>query len=169
MGRLPGTVLGIAVLVAVSAGTAIPSGAVTDRRTPSVVEAKKKPKKPKKALTACKLLTGAEITAALGIAPTEPPTTDEPGQCYYSAPDHFNFINTSTSDLVVTPSGWVQQAQGADATIPVAGIGDQAFRSANNLTIMVRKGKRTVRIDQYLSGLSETVIESLGKTATSRL
>ncbi len=168
MNRLRGAVLGIAVLVAVSAGTAVPSGAVNDRRTPSAVEAKKKPK-PKKALRACKLLTVAEITAALGIAPTEPPTTDVPGQCYYSAPDHFNFINISTATLVVPPSGWVQQARGANATIPVAGIGDQAFRSADNGTIMVRKGKQAVRIDQYLPGLSETVIESLGKSATSRL
>ena len=169
MGGLRGAVLGIAVLVAVSAGTAIPSVAATDRRTPSAVGAKKAKKKPKKALTACKLLTAAEITAALGTAPTAPPTTDTPGECDYSAPAHFNFINISTSALVGTPNLWVQQAQGANATIPVAGIGDQAFRSANNLTIMVRKGKRTLRIDQYLSGLSETAIESLGKTATSRL
>jgi hypothetical protein len=59
--------------------------------------------------------------------------------------------------------------QGAGATIPVAGIGDEAFRSATNATIVVRKGKQTLRIDQYVPGLDETAIENLGKAATARL
>jgi hypothetical protein len=168
MGRLRGAVLGIAVVSVVFAATTIPSAATTDRRPPSAVEAKKAKKKPKKALTACKLLTTAEITAALGTAPTEPPKTDSQSECDYSSPANYNFINISTSPLL-TPSLWVQNTQSATATISVSGIGDQAFRSANNLTIMVRKGKRTLRIDQYLSGLSEAVIESLGKAATGRL
>ena len=41
--------------------------------------------------------------------------------------------------------------------------------SATNATIVVRKGKQTLRIDQYVAGLPETTIENLGKVAASRL
>jgi hypothetical protein len=167
MGGLRRGLLGVAVLIAVLAGSALPSGATPDRRISSVVATKGK-KKPKKTLAACKLLTIAEITQALGTAPTEPPKSDSKDECDYSSPADYNFINLSLSSLV-TETLWKRSVQGAGATIPVAGIGDEAFRSANNATIVVRKGKRTLRIDQYVPGLNETAVENLGKAATARL
>ena len=167
MGGLRRGVLGITVLIAVLAGSALPSGATPDRRTSSVVATKDK-KKPKKVLPACKLLTIAEITQALGSAPTVPPKIDNKDECDYSSPTDYNFINLGLRPAV-TSLLWRRSVQGAGATIPVAGIGDEAFRSANNGTIFVRKGKQTLRIDQYVQGLPETVIESLGKAATARM
>jgi hypothetical protein len=159
--------LAIAVVTAVLAGSALASGATAAHHSSNVAAIKDK-KKPKKPLPACKLLTIAEITQALGTAPTVPPKADAKDECDYSAPAAYNFLNVSLSALS-TPLLWKRSAQGANATIPVAGIGDEALRSATNATIMVRKGKRTLRIDQYVQGLSETVIENLGKAATARM
>ena len=167
MGGLRRGLLMFAVLMAVLAGSALPSGAAVDRRTSSVVATKGK-KKPKKVLPACKLLTIAEITQALGTAPTEPPKSDNKTECDYSSPANYNFINLGLRPLV-NPTLWKQSVQGTGATIPVAGIGDEAFRNATNGTIVVRKGKQTLRIDQYVQGLDETAIENLGKAATARL
>ncbi len=167
MGGLRRGLLGFTVVLAVLAGSALPSGAATERRASSVV-ATKGHKKPKKALRACKLLTIAEITQALGTAPTEPPKSDSADECDYSSPTDYNFINLSLSPFVGATL-WKRSTQGGGATIPVAGIGDEAFRSASNATIMVRKGKRTLRIDQYVQGLDETAVENLGKAATARL
>ena len=168
MGGLRRGLLGAAVLTAVLAGSAAPASADTERHIASAVATKGKTK-PKKVLPACKLLTIAEITQALGMPPTEPPKDDAKAECDYSSAADYNFINVSLRPLDVTPSLWKQSAQGANATIPVAGIGDEALRSADNATIMVRKGKQTLRIDQYVAGLDETAIENLGKAATARL
>jgi len=165
MGGLRRALLGIVVVTVVLAGSALPSVAAADRRTSSAVATKKKPKK---VLPACKLLTIAEITQALGTAPKEPPKADAKDECDYSSPTAYNFLNVSLSSFVDAIL-WKRSVQGAGATIPVAGIGDEAFRSASNGTIMVRKGKRTVRIDQYVSGLNETVIENLGKAVAARM
>ena len=167
MGGLRRGVSGTAIVMAVLAGSALPSVAATNRRTSSVV-ATKGAKKPKKPLPACKLLTIAEITQALGTAPTEPPKSDSKDECDYSSPADYNFINVSRRPLV-NASLWKQSAQSIDVNIPVAGIGDAAFRSATNGTVMIRKGKRTLRIDQYVQGLDETAIENLAKAATARL
>jgi hypothetical protein len=146
-----------AVLIAVLAGSTVSSGAVASKAT-----------KPKKPVSTCKLLTVAEITQALGTAPTVPAKQDTVGECDYSSPTGYNFINISVSALS-TPALWRRSVAGAGATIPVSGIGDEAFRSATNGTIVVRKGKKTLRIDQYVDGLPETTIESLAKAATARL
>jgi len=167
MGGLRRGLLGVAVVSTVLAGACLPAVAATDRRAPAAVATKSK-KKPKKAVAACKLLSVAEIAQALGVAPTEPAKSDSATECDYSSPAYYNFINISLSPLV-SPALWVKSAGGGGATIPVTGIGDQAFRSANNATIMVRKGKQTLRIDQYVDGLDETVIENLGKSATAKL
>jgi hypothetical protein len=167
MGGLRRGLLGVAVVATVLAGACLPAVAATDRRAPAAVATKSK-KKPNKAVAACKLLSVAEITQALGVAPTEPPKSDSASECDYSAPAYYNFININVVPLV-SPALWVKEAGGGGATIPVTGIGDQAFRSASNGTIMVRKGKRTLRIDQYVVGLDETVIENLGKTAAAKL
>jgi hypothetical protein len=166
MGGVRRGLVGVAVLVTVLSGTAVQAGATTTRSAPSALATKAK--KPKKPVSTCKLLTVAEITAALGTAPTEPPKQDTTGECDYSSPADYNFINISVTPLS-TPSLWRKSVAGAGATIPVSGIGDEAFRSATNATIVVRKGKQTLRIDQYVAGLTEAQIEGLGKTATSRL
>jgi hypothetical protein len=129
------------------------------------VASKSKKKKP---VSTCKLLTVAEITQALGTAPTEPPKQDTVGECDYSSPTDYNFINISVTPLS-TPALWRKSVAGAGATIPVSGIGNEAFRSATNATIVVRKGKQTLRIDQYVTGLTDAQIEGLGKAATARL
>jgi hypothetical protein len=165
MGRLRRGLAGLAVLTTVLTGAALQAGAATPHRAPQAVTAKAKKKKP---VSTCKLLTVAEITQALGTAPTVPPKQDTVGECDYSSPADYNFVNISVSALS-TPSLWKQSAAGAGATIAVTGIGDAAFRSPTNGTIMVRKGKKTLRIDQYVQGLTEAQLEQLGKTATSRL
>jgi hypothetical protein len=148
-------------------GAAPVADAATSRGAPSrAASAGKKPKK--KAASACTLLTVAEITQALGVAPTEPPTNSSATDCYYVAPSYPNFFNLSVRPLV-SPALWKQEVQGGGATIAVAGLGDEAFRSPSNSTIMVRKGKRTLRIDEFVPGLSDAAIESLGKAATARL
>lgn len=158
MGGVRRGALVFAVLIAVLVGSTVSSGAVASKAT-----------KPKKPVSTCKLLTVAEITQALGTAPTVPPRQDTVGECDYSSPTYPNFINISVSALS-TPALWRKTVvAGAGATIPVSGIGDEAFRSATNGTIVVRKGKKTLRIDQYVAGLPETTIESLGKAATTRL
>lgn len=166
MGGVRRALGGIAVTATVLTGAVPLAGAATSRGTPSAVATKAK--KPKKAVSTCKLLTVAEITQALGTAPTEPPKADSVGECDYSSPTDYNFINVSVRPIV-SPALWKKEAGGAGATIPVTGIGDAAFRSPTNATIMVRKGKQTLRIDQYVTGLPETAIESLGKAATARL
>ena len=169
MGRLRRVFIGIAVVAVVPivlAGTAVPGGALAHRGTPNEVASKGK--KPKKAVSACKLLTIAEITQALGVAPIVPAKSDSAGECDYASAASDNFIYVSLRPLV-TPALWKQAVQGGGATIAVAGIGDEAYRSPNNATIMVRKGKQTLRIDQFVAGLPEAAIESLGKAATSRL
>jgi hypothetical protein len=160
----------LAVMAAVLAASALPSGAAMQGSMPSVVMAKTKPKttKPKKVLSACKLLTIAEITQALGTAPTEPPKSDSKDECDYSSPAEYNFINLGVRPLV-NAKLWKLSANGINVNIPVAGIGDEALRSATNGTIMVRKGTQTLRIDQYVQGLSDTALESLGKAAAARL
>ena len=112
--------------------------------------------------------TVAEITQALGTAPTEPPKQDTVGECDYSSPTDYNFINVSVTPIV-SNALWEKSGAGAGATITVIGIGDAAFLSPTIATILVRKGKQTLRIDQYVVGLPETVIENLGKAATARL
>jgi len=167
--RLIGVLVATVLVLAVAA----PAGAAVQSGAPSAVSVKKKPKpttttKAKAVVSTCRLLTVAEITQALGTAPTEPPKADAIDECDYSAPGYYNFLNLSVSTFSV-PLLWQRSVQGAGATIPVAGIGDEAFRSATNGTFMVRKGKKTLRIDQYVPGLDEAVIENLGKAATARL
>ena len=60
----------VAIATTALAGAALPAGAATHRGAPSAVATKAKKKKP---VSTCKLLTVAEITQALGTAPTEPP------------------------------------------------------------------------------------------------
>jgi hypothetical protein len=165
MSRLRRGLAGLAIVTTVLTGAALQAGAETPHGAQRAVAAKAKKKKP---VSTCKLLTVAEITQALGTAPTVPPKQDTVGECDYSSPADYNFINISVSALS-TPDLWKQSAGGAGATVKVTGIGDAAFRSPTNATIMVRKGKKTLRIDQYVTGLSEAQIESLGKAATARL
>jgi hypothetical protein len=157
MGGFRRGVVAIAVVMTVLTGSATSAGAVAS-----------KAKKPKKPVSTCKLLTVAEITTALGTAPTTPPKQNTTGECDYSSPTDVNFININVTPLA-TAALWRKSVAGAGATIPVSGIGDEAFRSATNATIVVRKGKQTLRIDQYVTGLTEAQIESLGKAATARL
>ena len=157
MGGMRRVLVTIAVVMTVVTGSAVSSGAVAS-----------KAKKPKKPVSTCKLLTVAEITTALGTAPTVPAKQDTVGECDYSSPTDYNFINISVTPLS-TPSLWRKSVAGAGATIPVSGIGDEALRSATNATIVVRKGKQTLRIDQYVTGLPETTTENLAKAATARL
>ena len=155
----------IAIATTALAGAALPAGAVTHRDAPASVAAKAKKKKP---VSTCKLLTVAEITQALGTAPKEPPIADLVGECDYSSATDYNFINVSVRPIVSNEL-WEKQAQGAGATVKVIGIGDAAYVSPSFGTILVRTGKQTLRIDQYVVGLPETVIENLGKAATARL
>ncbi len=167
MGTLRRAMVGIAVTATALTGAAACSDATTNRVAPSAVRSKaEKPKK--QAASACKLLTIAEITQALGTAPTEPPRNSSASDCYYTAATYPNFFNLSIRPLV-SPALWNQAAQGGGASIPVSGIGDQAYRSPNNATIMVRKGTQTLRIDQFVAGLDETRIEGLAKAAIGRL
>jgi len=160
---------GIAAVAIVLAGAAAPGAALAHRGTPTAVAGKSKPKpKPKQAVSACKLLTIAEITQALGTTPTQPPKGDSASECDYASAASDNFISVSVRPLV-TPALWKQAVQGGGATIAVSGIGDEAYRSPSNATIMVRKGKQTLRIDQFVAGVPEAAIESLGKAATARL
>ena len=158
MGGVRRGALVFAVTMTVLTGSAVSSGAVAS-----------KAKKPKKPLPACKLLTVAEITQALGTAPTVPPKEDSADECDYSSPADYNYLNLGLRPLAVSAAFWRKSIAGAGATIPVPGIGDEAFRSATNATIVVRKGKQTLRIDQYVVGLPEAQLESLAKAATARL
>ena len=171
MGGLRRLFTGIAAVAIVLAGAAAPGAALAHRGTPSAVAGKSKPKpkaKAKQAVSACKLVTIAEITQALGVAPTEPPSNISATDCSYVAPSYPNFFTLSVRPLA-SPLLWQREVQGGGATIAVSGIGDEAFRSPSNGTIMVRKGKQTLRIDEFVPGLSEAAIESLGKAATARL
>ncbi len=156
---------GIAIATTALAGAALPAGAAAPRDAPSAVAAKAKKKKP---ASTCKLLTVGEITQALGTAPTEPPKADSVGECDYSSPADYNYINVNVTPIV-SNGLWEKQALGAGATVKVIGIGDAAYVSPSFGTILVRKGKQSLRIDQYVVGLPETVIENLGKAATARL
>lgn len=158
MGGIRRGALVVAVVMTMLTGSAVSSGAVAS-----------KAKKPKKPLPACKLLTVAEITQALGTAPTVPPKSDSKDECDYSSPTDYNYLNLGLRPLDVTAALWRKSVAGAGATIPVSGIGDEAFRSPTNATIEVRKGKQTLRIDQYVQGLGEAPLESLAKAATARL
>jgi hypothetical protein len=164
MGGMRRTLAGFAIGAAVLTGAAT-QGTAAPRTPPRVVAAKARKKKP---VAACKLLTVAEITAALGAAPTQPPKTDSVGECDYSSAADYNFLNISVTP-VASNALWQKQAQGAGATVKVSGIGNAAYRSPTNATILVRKGKQSLRIDQYVPGLAEAQIESLGKAAAARL
>ncbi len=157
MGGIRRALVGVAVLAALLTSTALDASAVAS-----------KAKKPKKPVAACKLLTDAELTQTLGAPPIKPAKSDSVDECDLSSATDYNFINIMVRPLV-SVALWKQQALGSNANIPVTGIGDAAYRSADNATILVRKGKKTLRIDQYVAGLSEAQIESLGKTAISRL
>lgn len=165
MGGMRRTLAGFAIGAAVLTGAAT-QGAAAPRSAPRVVAAKSKKKR--KPVAACKLLTVAEITQALGAAPTQPPKTDSVGECDYSSAADYNFLNIGVTP-VVNNALWQKQAQGAGATVMVSGIGNAAYRSPTNATILVRKGKQSLRIDQYVPGLTEAQIESLGKAAAARL
>ena len=157
MGGIRRGVVAVAVALTVVTGSALSVGAVES-----------KAKKPKKPVAACKLLTDAELTQTLGAPPIKPAKSDSVDECDLSSAADYNFINIMVRPLV-SVALWKQQALGSNANIPVTGIGDAAYRSADNATILVRKGKKTLRIDQYVTGLTEAQIESLGKAATARL
>ena len=117
---------------------------------------------------ACVLLTAPEIYAALGTEPILPPKTDSGDQCSYSAEGMFNFLDVSLEPLVLADR-FASNAQGAGATVAVAGVGDQAFRNTSGSDLFVRSGKEVLRITVFSPNPSPTATAMLANNALARL
>jgi hypothetical protein len=117
---------------------------------------------------ACLLVTSPEIFAALGADPTLPPKTDAPDQCSYSAPGMYNYFDISVQNLALA-DGFARTASGAGTTVPVSGVGDQAFTNAAGTDLLVRSGKHVLRVTAFTAPTSATAMSTLANAALARL
>jgi hypothetical protein len=118
-------------------------------------------------------VTAADITTALGTAPVSPPSTATLDQCDFSSPGAPNYVNISTSTMVL-PRFFQQDARGGGGTQTVSGLGDAAYETpvgAQAGSIFVLQGKHQLRIDIYapVTTATQAALRQLTQTALARV